>query len=232
MPRGQLKAVANAVCCTDSAWQRGLKEDDKAQHPKEVPRSPKNCWAWPVRVRWVQSPATPQPVQNCVRCATVPLSSALVSVSGTWLTGHGLATAGESSRDPLQGCAPLWTGFVAQVLYSRAEMGQGLSLPWDGRVQPGQLSQGYTHTAPASPMGVDMCQQINVVLSSASQDKQIATYLVCSFWRGLDLHKVFLMISVLLIHGLEEMFSELPWESNTLILTLRNTCLLLLISKI
>lgn len=64
-------------------------------------------------------------------------------------------------------------------------------------------------------MGVDINRQINVVLSSESQDKSEATYLVCSFWRGLDFHKVFLMISLLLIHRLEEMFSELPWESNT-----------------
>lgn len=72
-----------------------------------------------------------------------------------------------------------------------------------------------THTAPASAMGVDMCQQINVVFSSASQDKLKATCLVCSFWRGLDLHNSFLMISVVLIHRLEEMFSELPQDSNT-----------------
>lgn len=72
-----------------------------------------------------------------------------------------------------------------------------------------------THTAPASPMGVDIYQQINAVLSSASQDKARATYLVCSFRRDLGLHNIFLMISVLLIHRLEEMFSELPRESNT-----------------
>lgn len=67
-------------------------------------------------------------------CPALAFPSA--SVSATWLTGHRLPTTGESSWDNLRGCAPLWTGFVAHVLYSRAEMGRGLSLPWEGKVQP------------------------------------------------------------------------------------------------
>lgn len=88
-------------------------------------------------------------------------------------------------------------------------MGWGLSLPGRAECSPAELSQGYTHSS-CQPHGCDMCQQINAVLSSASQDKPRATYLVCSFWRGLDLHNIFLMISVLLMHRLEEMFTELP----------------------
>lgn len=169
-------------------------------------------------MRWAQSAATPPhcPVQSPVRCATVPCPLPCFSLSqGCQWHMADWPQATYNRREQLgQSPGPCTSldRLCSHVLHSRAGMGWGLSLPWEGRAQ---ICLRVTHTARASPMGVDINQQINVVLSSESQDKSEATYLVCSFWRSLDFHKVFLMISLLLIHRLEEMFSELPWESNT-----------------
>lgn len=153
MPRGgQLKAVSNPVCCTDGAWQRGLKEDDKAQDLKELHRSPKSCWAWPITVRWAQSPATPPhcPAQSPVRCATVPCHLPCFGLSQGLCQWHmaDWPQATHNRREQLGQSPGLCTSLdrlCSHVLHSRAGMGWGLSLPWEGRAQPCRVVSGL-HT--------------------------------------------------------------------------------------